>query len=83
MNVDCSGLRQPTSAGNNGHPVKQSDPNAYADVWTMNPDGSRETSIEIQCNVPDVRRVGTTGRAIGASRNRMGVHRIRDCVCGA
>ena len=30
--------------------MKQSDPNAYAEVWTMNPDGSGETSTGVQCS---------------------------------
>jgi len=30
--------------------MKQSDPNAYAEVWTMNPDGSGETSTKVQCS---------------------------------
>jgi Tol biopolymer transport system component len=30
--------------------MKQSDPDAYAEVWTMNPDGSGETSTGIQCS---------------------------------
>jgi TolB protein len=29
---------------------KQSDPNAYAEVWTMNPDGSGETNTGVQCS---------------------------------
>jgi Tol biopolymer transport system component len=30
--------------------MKQSDPNAYAEVWTMNPDGSDEISTGVQCS---------------------------------
>jgi TolB protein len=30
--------------------MKQSDPNAYAEVWTMNPDGSGETTTGVQCS---------------------------------
>jgi TolB protein len=30
--------------------MKQSDPSAYAEVWTMNPDGSGETSTGVQCS---------------------------------
>jgi len=30
--------------------MKQSDPNAYAEVWTMNPDGSGQTSTGVQCS---------------------------------
>jgi Tol biopolymer transport system component len=30
--------------------MKQSNPNAYAEVWTMNPDGSGETSTGVQCS---------------------------------
>jgi Tol biopolymer transport system component len=30
--------------------MKQSDPNAYAEVWTMNPDGSGEASTGVQCS---------------------------------
>lgn|GEM_PF-1806206 len=30
--------------------MKQSDPNAYAEVWTMNPDGSGQTSTRVQCS---------------------------------
>jgi Tol biopolymer transport system component len=30
--------------------MKQSDPNAFAEVWIMNPDGSSETSTGIQCS---------------------------------
>ncbi len=30
--------------------MKQSDPNAYAEVWTMNADGSGETSTGVQCS---------------------------------
>jgi Tol biopolymer transport system component len=30
--------------------MKQSDPNAYAEVWTMNPDGSGEISTGVQCS---------------------------------
>jgi TolB protein len=30
--------------------MKQSDPNAYAEVWTMNPDGSGETSSRVPCS---------------------------------
>jgi Tol biopolymer transport system component len=30
--------------------MKQSDPNAYAEVWTMNPDGNDETSTGVQCS---------------------------------
>jgi Tol biopolymer transport system component len=30
--------------------MKQSDPNAYAQVWTMNPDGTGATSTEVQCS---------------------------------
>jgi Tol biopolymer transport system component len=30
--------------------MKQSDRNAYAEVWTMNPDGSGETSTGVQCS---------------------------------
>jgi Tol biopolymer transport system component len=30
--------------------MKQSDPNAYAEVWTMNSDGSGETSTGVQCS---------------------------------
>jgi Tol biopolymer transport system component len=30
--------------------MRQSDPNAYAEVWTMNPDGSGETSTRVQCS---------------------------------
>ncbi len=30
--------------------AKQSDPNAYAEVWTMNPDGSGQTSTGVQCS---------------------------------
>jgi len=30
--------------------MKQSDPNAYAEVWTMNPDGSGETSTAVPCS---------------------------------
>ncbi len=30
--------------------MKQSDPNAYAEVWTMNPDGSGEKSTGVQCS---------------------------------
>lgn len=30
--------------------MKQSDPNAYAEVWTMNPDGSGATSTGIPCS---------------------------------
>jgi len=29
--------------------MKQSNPSAYAEVWTMNPDGSGETSTGVQC----------------------------------
>jgi TolB protein len=29
--------------------MEQSNPNAYAEVWTMNPDGSGETSTRVQC----------------------------------
>jgi Tol biopolymer transport system component len=29
---------------------KQSDPNAYAEVWTMNPDGTGATSTRVQCS---------------------------------
>jgi TolB protein len=30
--------------------MKQSDPNAYAEVWTMNADGSGETSTKVRCS---------------------------------
>jgi Tol biopolymer transport system component len=30
--------------------MKQSNPSAYAEVWTMNPDGSGETSTGVQCS---------------------------------
>jgi TolB protein len=30
--------------------MKQSDPNAYAEVWTMNADGSGEISSQVQCS---------------------------------
>jgi Tol biopolymer transport system component len=30
--------------------AKQSDPNAYAEVWTMNPDGTGQTSTGVQCS---------------------------------
>jgi Tol biopolymer transport system component len=30
--------------------MKQSDPNAYAEVWTMDADGSGETSSQVQCS---------------------------------
>lgn len=30
--------------------MKQSNPNAYAEVWTMNQDGSGETSAKVQCS---------------------------------
>jgi Tol biopolymer transport system component len=30
--------------------MKQSDPNAHAEVWTMNPDGSGATSTGVQCS---------------------------------
>ena len=30
--------------------MRQSDPNAYAEVWTMNLDGSAETSTKVQCS---------------------------------
>ncbi len=30
--------------------MKQSNPDAYAEVWTMNPDGSGETSTGVQCS---------------------------------
>ncbi len=30
--------------------MKQSDPNAYAEVWTMNPDGGGESSTGVQCS---------------------------------
>ena len=30
--------------------MKQSDPNAYAEVWTMNPDGSDQIGTGIQCS---------------------------------
>jgi len=30
--------------------MKQSDPSAYAEVWTMNPDGSGEASTGVQCS---------------------------------
>jgi Tol biopolymer transport system component len=30
--------------------MEQSDPNAYAEVWTMNPDGSGEMSTGVQCS---------------------------------
>lgn len=30
--------------------MKQSNPNAYAEVWTMNPDGSGEASTGVQCS---------------------------------
>jgi Tol biopolymer transport system component len=30
--------------------MKQSDPNAHAEVWTMNPDGSDETSTGVTCS---------------------------------
>ena len=30
--------------------MKQSDPNAYAEVWTMNPDGTGATSTGMQCS---------------------------------
>jgi Tol biopolymer transport system component len=38
--------------------MKQSDPNAYAQVWTMNADGSGETSTGVQCSGVGVRRAG-------------------------
>jgi Tol biopolymer transport system component len=30
--------------------MKQSGPNAYAEAWTMNPDGSGVTSTGVQCS---------------------------------
>jgi Tol biopolymer transport system component len=30
--------------------MKQSDPNAFAEVWTMNPDGTGQTSTGVQCS---------------------------------
>jgi Tol biopolymer transport system component len=30
--------------------MKQSDPDAYAEVWTMNPDGSGEISTGVECS---------------------------------
>jgi TolB protein len=30
--------------------MKQSDPNAYAEVWTMNPDGTEEASTKVPCS---------------------------------
>jgi Tol biopolymer transport system component len=30
--------------------MKQSDPNAYAEVWTMNPDGSGQTTTGVRCS---------------------------------
>jgi Tol biopolymer transport system component len=30
--------------------AKQSDPNAFAEVWTMNPDGTGQTSTGVQCS---------------------------------